>query len=48
MRPKLPRGTTVTVRGQVESMASSFRGLAYGIVFAVVLVYLLLVVNFQS
>jgi multidrug efflux pump subunit AcrB len=44
----LPRGTIITVRGQVESMASSFRGLAYGIIFAIVLVYLLLVVNFQS
>ncbi|MBK8695150.1 MAG: efflux RND transporter permease subunit [Deltaproteobacteria bacterium] len=47
-RRHLPRGTTITVRGQVESMASSFRGLAYGIVFAIALVYLLLVVNFQS
>jgi multidrug efflux pump subunit AcrB len=46
--PKLPRGTTLTVKGQVESMQSSFRGLAYGLVFAVVLVYLLMVVNFQS
>ncbi len=47
-RPRMARGTTVTVKGQVESMASSFRGLAYGIVFAVLLVYLLMVVNFQS
>jgi len=47
-RPYLPRGTTVVVRGQVESMRSSFRGLAFGLIFAVVLVYLLLVVNFQS
>lgn len=47
-RRHLPRGTQVTVRGQVESMASSFRGLAFGIGFAVLLVYLLLVVNFQS
>ena len=47
-RPALPRGTTVVVRGQVESMRSSFRGLAFGLIFAVVLVYLLLVVNFQS
>ena len=36
------------VKGQVESMESSFLGLAYGLVFAVVLVYLLMVVNFQS
>lgn len=43
-----PRGTTVTIRGQVESMQSSFRGLAFGLLFAIVLVYLLMVVNFQS
>ncbi|MFT3769027.1 MAG: efflux RND transporter permease subunit [Minicystis sp.] len=48
MKPRLPRGTTVRIKGQVESMESSFRGLAYGLVFAVVLVYLLMVVNFQS
>ncbi|UQA57186.1 efflux RND transporter permease subunit [Polyangium aurulentum] len=46
--PELPRGTKVTVTGQVESMESSFRGLSYGLIFAVVLVYLLMVVNFQS
>ena len=48
MRPSLPRGTTVRIKGQAESMDSSFRGLAYGLVFSVVLVYLLMVVNFQS
>ncbi|MFO0588051.1 MAG: efflux RND transporter permease subunit [Polyangiaceae bacterium] len=48
MRPNLPRGTRVTVKGQVESMESSFVGLASGLVFAVLLVYLLMVVNFQS
>jgi len=48
MTPDLPRGTKVTVAGQVESMESSFRGLGYGLLFAVVLVYLLMVVNFQS
>lgn len=47
-RPRMPRGTAVTVRGQVQSMASSFRGLAFGVGFAVLLVYLLLVINFQS
>src|SRR5262249_50460900 len=47
-RPKLPRGTTLKVKGQVESMTSSFQGLEYGLGFAVVLVYLLMVVNFQS
>jgi CzcA family heavy metal efflux pump len=48
MRPDLPRGTRIAVRGQVETMQSSFRGLSVGLVMAVVLVYLLIVVNFQS
>jgi multidrug efflux pump subunit AcrB len=47
-RPKLPRGTFITERGQVETMRTSFAGLEYGILFAVLLVYLLMVVNFQS
>ncbi|MDB5340686.1 MAG: mdtC 3 [Planctomycetaceae bacterium] len=47
-RPELPRGSSIVVRGQVESMNSSFLGLATGLVFAVLLVYLLMVVNFQS
>jgi multidrug efflux pump subunit AcrB len=48
MKPSLPRGTTVKIKGQVESMESSFRGLAFGLIFAILLVYLLMVVNFQS
>ena len=48
IKPSLPRGTTIKIKGQVESMESSFRGLGYGLIFAVVLVYLLMVVNFQS
>jgi multidrug efflux pump subunit AcrB len=44
----LPRGTTVRIKGQVESMRAAFTGLGYGLVFAIVLVYLLMVVNFQS
>jgi multidrug efflux pump subunit AcrB len=44
----LPRGTSIVVRGQVDSMNASFRGLSYGIIAAVALVYLLMVVNFQS
>jgi multidrug efflux pump subunit AcrB len=48
VRPKLPPGTQITMRGQVESMNSSFSGLAFGIIGAVVLVYLLMAVNFQS
>jgi multidrug efflux pump subunit AcrB len=47
-RESLPRGTSLVVRGQVQSMNASFRGLSYGILAAVVLVYLLMVVNFQS
>ena len=44
----LPRGTTLTMRGQVQSMRSSFTGLGLGILFAILLVYIILVVNFQS
>jgi multidrug efflux pump subunit AcrB len=45
---KLPRGTQIIVRGQVTTMRSSFIGLGLGLVGAIVLVYLLIVVNFQS
>src|SRR5665213_66832 len=48
LTPKLPTGTTISIRGQVESMNSSFKALAIGILGAVLLVYLLMVVNFQS
>ena len=48
IRTKLPKGSNLVIRGQVESMRSSFRGLSFGLVFAVLLVYLLMVVNFQS
>jgi multidrug efflux pump subunit AcrB len=44
----LPRGSDLRVRGQIETMRSSFSGLAYGMIAAVVLIYLLIVVNFQS
>ncbi|HLK62618.1 MAG TPA: efflux RND transporter permease subunit [Bryobacteraceae bacterium] len=44
----LPRGTSFTLRGQVDTMRSSFFRLGLGLVFAVVLVYLLMTVNFQS
>lgn len=47
-RAKLPRGTTIVMRGQVESMRSSFVGLGFGLIFAILLVYFLMVVNFQS
>jgi len=44
----LPRGTRIVVRGQVETMKSSFLGLGIGLVMAIVLIYFLIVVNFQS
>jgi multidrug efflux pump subunit AcrB len=47
-RPSLPRGAQVVMRGQIETMRSSFTGLLGGLVLAIVLVYLLIVVNFQS
>lgn len=46
--PTLPRGTTLVMRGQVASMRTSYRGLAVGLIFAIVLVYLIMVINFQS
>jgi len=45
---KLPRGSFMILRGQIESMDASFLGLGIGVVFAIFLVYLLMVVNFQS
>jgi len=48
LRPNLPRGTHIVIRGQVETMKSSFIGLGIGLLMAIVLVYLLIVVNFQS
>ena len=47
-RSQLPRGSKIVLRGQVQTMNSSFVGLGIGIVFAIFLVYCLLVVNFQS
>jgi multidrug efflux pump subunit AcrB len=47
-RKSLPRGSFVTIRGQLHTMRASYVGLLGGLVFAVVLVYLLIVVNFQS
>jgi multidrug efflux pump subunit AcrB len=45
---KLPKGTHITVRGQVQTMTASYTGLAIGFIGAIVLVYLLIVINFQS
>ncbi len=47
-RKKLPRGSLIVIRGQVQTMRASFIGLGAGLIGAVVLVYLLIVVNFQS
>jgi CzcA family heavy metal efflux pump len=45
---KLPRGSFISMRGQVQSMDDSFTSLGVGVIFAIVLVYLLMVINFQS
>jgi CzcA family heavy metal efflux pump len=47
-KPQLPRGTQIVLRGQVSTMRSSFIGLSVGLLGAIVLVYLLIVINFQS
>jgi multidrug efflux pump subunit AcrB len=48
VKQHFPRGTTVVIRGQVRSMDSSYVGLGVGIAFAILLVYFLMAVNFQS
>src|ERR1700681_881230 len=45
---QLPRGSRVVVRGQVQTMRASYIGLLSGLLFSIVLVYLLIVINFQS
>jgi multidrug efflux pump subunit AcrB len=47
-RGSLPTGSSIVMRGQVQTMQSSFTGLLTGLGFAVLLVYLLMVINFQS
>jgi multidrug efflux pump subunit AcrB len=44
----LPKGSLIIIRGQTKTMQSSFSGLYMGLIFSIVLVYLLMVVNFQS
>jgi CzcA family heavy metal efflux pump len=44
----LPKGSSIVLRGQVQTMHDSFTGLAWGMIGAIILVYLLIVVNFQS
>jgi multidrug efflux pump subunit AcrB len=48
MKKQAPPGVKVTLKGQAESMDTSFAGLRFGLVFAILLVYLLMVVFFQS
>jgi len=48
VRTDLPRGTFITVRGQVQTMRDSYFGLLAGLTFAVLLLYMLIVINFQS
>jgi multidrug efflux pump subunit AcrB len=48
LAPTLPRGTTLTIRGQVAAMRTAYEGLGAGLLLAVVLVYLIMVINFQS
>jgi len=47
-RKELPRGSQLIVRGQIQTMRSSYTGLLSGLLFSIVLVYLLIVINFQS
>jgi multidrug efflux pump subunit AcrB len=47
-RSQVPRGAQVIIRGQISTMESSFFGLLAGLAFAILLIYLLIVVNFQS
>ncbi|SKD00591.1 Multidrug efflux pump subunit AcrB [Burkholderia sp. CF099] len=47
-RATLPRGSQIAIRGQVQTMRTSYFGLGIGVAMAIVLVYLLIVVNFQS
>jgi CzcA family heavy metal efflux pump len=47
-KKELPRGSQLMVRGQIQTMRSSYTGLLSGLLFSIVLVYLLIVINFQS
>jgi multidrug efflux pump subunit AcrB len=48
IEPKLPKGSHIVVRGQIQTMHDSYNGLAIGLVGAILLIYLLIVINFQS
>jgi multidrug efflux pump subunit AcrB len=47
-RDKLPKGSTVVIRGQAITMSTAYQQLLIGLAFSIVLIYLLIVVNFQS
>jgi multidrug efflux pump subunit AcrB len=47
-RKELPRGSQLTIRGQIQTMHTSYFGLLAGLAFAIILVYMLIVINFQS
>jgi multidrug efflux pump subunit AcrB len=48
LTPKLPRGATIEIRGQAATMKTSFTRLGLGLIFAIILVYFLMALNFQS
>ena len=48
LKTQAPKGTTITLRGQYATMNTAFSGLFFGLLAAIVLIYLLIVVNFQS
>ena len=48
LEKQLPKGTHIVIRGQIQTMAASYTGLAIGFAGAIILVYLLIVINFQS
>jgi len=48
VRKNLPRGSSIALKGQIQTMQLSFSGLLLGLAAAIVLVYMLIVVNFQS
>src|SRR5262249_17408316 len=48
LKKELKPGNSIEVRGQIQSMHDSFRNLAFGLLFAAVLVYLLMLVNYQN
>lgn len=48
MRSELPKGSIVTIRGQAVTMSAAYEQLLTGLAFAIILIYLLIVINFQS